>query len=73
MKIRIGLKHPVAVYSSELRVPMSELKVVVDIECGCRMLDSACKQSLASFLTNCNQKVCVLIRLEIGKKGKRGF
>ena len=42
MKIRIGLKRPVAVCSSELRVPMSELKVVVDIECGFRMLHSDC-------------------------------
>ena len=39
MKIRIGLKRPVAVCSSELRVPMSELKVAVDIECGFRMSD----------------------------------
>jgi hypothetical protein len=39
MKIRIGLKRPVAVCSSELRGPMSELKVAVDIECGFRMSD----------------------------------
>ena len=49
VKIRIGLKHPVAVCSSELRVPMSELKVVVDIECGFRMLDSACILSWCRF------------------------
>lgn len=45
MKIRIGLKRPAAACSPELKIPMSELKVVVDIECGFRMLDSDCVRS----------------------------
>jgi hypothetical protein len=39
MKRRIGLKHLVAVCSPELRIPMSELKAVVDIGCDFKMLD----------------------------------
>ena len=42
MKIRTGLKHPAAACSPELKIPMSELKAVVDIECGFRTLDSDC-------------------------------
>jgi len=48
-EIRIGLKPPVAVCSSEFRVPMSELKAVVDIECGFRISDSECVLSWCLF------------------------
>ena len=71
MKIRTGLKHPAAACSPELKIPMSELKVAVDIECG---FSGSNAYLGADFLTICNQKTEYdLLRLEIGKKGKRGF
>jgi len=43
--IGTGLKPPAAACSPELKIPMSALKAVVDIECGFRMLDSDCVRS----------------------------